>query len=166
MFKTGEYVIYGTNGVCKIDSICTMGSGNSEKEYYCLLPVDDAEGRIFTPVDNDKVIMRKVISKKEALELIDNIPNIEQIWITDEKQREADYKKAIHSCDCYELIRIIKTMYLRTQDRLSKGMKSTVIDERYLKEAERNLYSELSMAIGKTRAEMPSYIAERLEAEA
>jgi CarD family transcriptional regulator len=139
--------------------------GNDDTEYYCLIPVDDADGKIYTPIGNDKVVMRKVLTKKEAMELIDKIPHIEQLWITDEKQREADYKRAIHSCDCYELIRIIKTMYLRTQERIAKGMKSTVIDEKYLKEAERNLYSELSMAIGKTMAEMPDYIASRLEPE-
>lgn len=165
MFESGEYVIYGTKGVCKVDSVCSMDLGGGDRDYYCLLPIDDSDGRIYTPVDNDKVVIRRVLSKKEAIELIDRIPDIEQVWISDEKQREADYKKAIHSCDCYELIRIIKTMYLRTQERIARGMKSTVIDERYLKEAEKNLYSELSLAIGKKRDEMPEYIAARLETE-
>ena len=163
MFSIGEYIIYGSNGVCLVEDINVMGSGESKKEYYCLKPVNDREGKIFTPVDNKKVIMRRILSLEEATELIDNIPDIEQMWITDERKRESDYKQALQTCDCRELIRIIKTMHLRKQERLAKGMKSTVVDDRYLREAENNLYSELSLAMGKEKNEMEAYISERIE---
>lgn len=163
MFCIDEYVIYGNNGVCRVNDICKMSSDQNAKEYYCLIPVNDKDGRIYTPVDNDKVVMRKILTKSEAMELIDTIPEIEQMWIQDDKQREANYKQAIHTCDCRELIRIIKTMYMRRQERLARGMKSTVVDERYLREAEDNLYGELSIAIGKEKSDMESFIAERIE---
>lgn len=163
MFDINEYVIYGNNGVCRVNEITTMDSGKDAKKYYCLIPVNDKDGRIFTPVDNDKVVMRKILTKNEAMDLIDNIPTIEQMWIPDEKHREANYKEAIHTCDCRELIRIIKTMYMRREERLAKGMKSTVVDERYLREAEDNLYGELSIAIGREKSDMEAFIAERIE---
>lgn len=163
MFNVGEFVIYGSNGVCRVNEITVMGSGVDAKDYYCLVPINDNDGRIFTPVTNTKVIMRPILTEDEAMELIDRIPDIEQLWISDEKQREANYKQAIHTCDCRELIRIIKTMYSRKQERLAKGMKSTVVDDRYLKEAEENLYSELSIAIGREKAEMEEFISKQLE---
>ena len=105
------------------------------------------------------------MSREEAMELIESIPEIEQLAIEDEKLREMDYKKAIHSCDCRVLVSVIKTMYFRRKDRLSKGMMSTVIDDRYLKEAENNLYSELALAMGKDKSEMPEFIIGRIEKE-
>lgn len=163
MYKIGECIIYGNKGVCKVDSICTMGSGKETQDYYCLIPASDSAGRIFTPINNDKVIMRKLLSREEAMELIESIPEIEQLAIEDEKQREMDYKKAIHSCNCRTLISVIKTVYCRKQERLAKGMKSTVIDDRYLKEAENNLYSELALAIGKDKSEIPEFVIGRIE---
>lgn len=163
MYKIGECIIYGNKGVCKVDSICTMGSGKDMQDYYCLIPASDSAGKIFTPINNDKVIMRRVLSREEAMELIDSIPDIEQLTIDNEKQREADYKQAIHSCDCRELVSVIKTMYCRKKERLAKGMKSTVIDDRYLKEAENNLYSELALAIGKDKSEIPEFVIGRIE---
>lgn len=165
MYKIGECIIYGNNGVCKVDSICTMGSGKDVQDYYCLIPASDSSGKIFTPINNDKVIMRRVLSKEEAMALIESIPDIEQLNIEDEKQRESGYKQAIHSCDCRELVRVIKTMYFRKKERLAKGMKSTVIDDRYLKEAENNLYSELALAMGKDKSEIPEYVIGRIEKE-
>ena len=163
MFSIGEYIIYGNSGVCLVEDISVMGSGEAKKEYYCLKPVNDREGKIFTPVDNNKVFMRRILSSEEAKKLIDNIPDIEQMWIADERKRESDYKQALQTCDCRELIRIIKTMYLRRRERLARGMKSTVIDDRYLREAENNLYCELSLAMGKEKKEMEAYISERIE---
>ena len=162
MFKIGEFIIYGSNGVCKVDDICRMSLGGEEKEYYCLLPVNDRSGKIFTPIDNQKVVMRRILSAEEANELIDDIPDIEQMEIVDERKREADYKQALLTCDCRELIKIIKTMYYRKQDRLSRGMKSTVIDDRYLREAENNLYSELSLATGREKQEMEQFISKMI----
>lgn len=163
MYKIGECIIYGTNGVCKVDSICTMGSGKDAQDYYCLIPTSDSSGKIFTPVNNDKVIMRRILSRQEAMELIESIPDIEQLIIEDEKQREQGYKKAIYSCDCRKLISVIKTMYYRNQERIAKGMKSTVMDNRYMKEAENNLYSELALAMGKDKSEMSEYVIARIE---
>ena len=41
MFKVGEYVVYGMNGVCRVEEIGPMPlSGmDSDKIYYTLLPL-------------------------------------------------------------------------------------------------------------------------------
>lgn len=69
MFEIGEYVVYGMNGVCRVEEIGTMDLGgiDSDKLYYTLLPIYTKGSRVFTPVDNQKVIMRAIISKKKPV---------------------------------------------------------------------------------------------------
>lgn len=102
MFEKGEYIIYGTSGVCKIEDITTMNMASVPKDklFYVLSPSSQKGGRIFTPVDNSKAVMRRVLSKEEAAQLIDEIPVIEELWITNEKMREEKYKECMRSGDC------------------------------------------------------------------
>lgn len=164
MFETGDYVVYGHNGICQVMGVTTMDMPGISKErlYYILCPEGQKEGKIFTPVDNDKMVLRKVMKQEDAEKLIAEIPSIEILEVMDEKHREEQYKECIKSCECRELIRIIKTIYLRKQERLSQGKKVTAVDERYLKMAEDNLYSELSILLGVPKNKMVEYISSKL----
>ena len=160
MFKEGDIVVFGNNGVCRIDAVgpIELTGAGQERLYYTLVPVYGSDSKIFTPVDNKKVICRAVISKEEAERLIADIQNIESLWIPDEKRREESYKATISKCDCLELIKIIKTLYLRKQARLAEGKKVTSSDERYLKLSEDRLYGEFAVALGIPKNEMKDYI--------
>lgn len=160
MYQIGDFVVYGRTGICEVTDITTMKMAGIPKDklYYILTPWKDKGGKIFTPVDNEKVVIRTVISKEEAIGLLNRIPSIEELWIPNEKMREAMYKESIRKCDCEELIKIIKTLYIRKQERIAQGKKITTTDERYLKMAEGSLYSELSIVLGIPEIEMESYI--------
>lgn len=58
------------------------------------------------------------------------------------------------------LLRIIKTTYLRKQDRLEQGKKSTAVDEYYLTLAEKLFFSELCFVLKKDKEEIHNLIAE------
>ena len=68
----------------------------------------------------------------------------------------------MRTCDGVELVRIIKTIYVRRNRRLRSGRKSTAVDERYMKLAEDNLYAELSRLLGVPKEGMPDYISEKI----
>lgn len=165
MYKIGDFVVYGRTGICEVADITTMKMAGVPKDklYYILMPCKDKGGKIFTPVDNEKVVIRPVITKEEAEELLNQIPEVEELWIPNEKMRESMYKECIRKCECIELIKIIKTLYIRKQDRIAQGKKITTTDERYLKMAESSLYSELSIALEIPESEMESYITDYIE---
>ncbi len=165
MFETGEYVVYGNTGICKVMGVTTMDVEGIPRDrlYYILRPDGHSEGKIYTPVENSKLVLRRLMTREEAESLIGEIPEIEVLGISDDKQREEKYKQCIRSCECRELVRIIKTVHLRNKDRISKGKKSTATDEKYLKLAEDNLYSELSMLLDVPKKDMVRYIASRIK---
>ncbi len=97
-----------------------------------------------------------------AERLIQEIPTIEELWITNDKMREERYKEAMMTGDPVEWVKIIKTLYLRGKDRERQGKKITATDERYLKQAEESLYGEMGFALGKEKEEMETYIANQI----
>lgn len=165
MFKIGDYIVYGNIGVCKVEKIGTLDTDGVPKDriYYTLSPYYTKGSTIFTPADNKKVIMRYVISKKEAMELIDHIKDIDALWIEDEKSRTIQYKEALNKCDCIELVRIIKTIHSRKQLRIAEGKKVTMGDEKYYHMAEDSLYGELAIALNMEKEEAKDYVVQRVE---
>ena len=165
MFRVGDLVIYGRTGICEVVDVTTMDMAGVPKDklYYILMPRQNKSGKIFTPVENGKVILRAVISKEEAESLIDCIPEIDVLWIANERMREASYKECLRNARCEDYVRIIKTLYIRKQERLAMGKRITATDEKYLKLAESSLYSELSLVLGIPESEMESYLIEKIE---
>lgn len=165
MFDVGDLIIYGNNGVCKVMSVSTptMSGIEDDRLYYELKPFNQRDGMIMTPVENTKIPMRRILNKEEATALIHEMPQIEMLWIESDKTRETQYKECIRSADCREWVRMIKTLYKRRQDRLRQGKRMTATDERYLRQAEDYLYSELSIPLGIPKEQMESYITENIE---
>ena len=164
MFEKGEYVVYGTTGVCEIADITTLNMKGVTKNrlYYVLSPCHQKDSKIFTPVDNDKTIIRAILTREEASSLIKDIPEIEEFSTNDDKQREEKYKETIRNCESRDLVKVIKTLYIRRQERVAQGKKTTAMDEKYLKIAEDNLYSELSIALNIPKEQMGKYILEKM----
>lgn len=71
MYEVGDLIVYGRTGICEVTEITTlkMDGVPKDKLYYILRPVREKRGKVFTPVDNEKIVMRRVISKEEAEEL-------------------------------------------------------------------------------------------------
>lgn len=164
MFDIGEYIIYGNHGVCEVKEISkkTMSSMIGEKLYYTLSPIYVKGSTVYSPVDNSKVAIRPVLTKDEAEDLIDHMPEVELLENVEEKKREVVYKEAIRSCDCVELVRIIKTLYKRRQERLDDGKKFTAIDERYFNQARGCLYGEMAVALDMDMDDVEDYITNRI----
>lgn len=165
MFEAGSYIIYGTKGVCKVERIGNINVPGVDQQrlYYTLSPVNERSGTIYTPVENSKVAMRKVISREEALALIDEIPTIESLWIPNDKEREQLFQKALLTCDCKEAVKIIKTLYLKKQKRLAAGKTATAMDQKYLQYAQDQLYDELAIALDMDKNQVESYICKSID---
>ncbi len=164
MFAVNDYIVYGNHGVCKVENIGTVSLAmvDKDKVYYTLRPVYKNEAVVYAPVENPKSVIRAVLTKEDADKLIEEIPSLESVWIGNEKERELQYKAALRSCDCRELIRIIKTLYHRKMDRIRDGKKVTVVDERYFRLAEDQLYGELAFAMDMERSQVGEYLNTRI----
>lgn len=161
MFEKGDYIIYGNMGVCRVGDITTVNLDGvpRDKLFYVLYPYHQEGKKVFTPVDNQKTIMRKIITKEMAEELLKEVPNIETIQASNDKLREEQYKECIRSCECRQLVKVIKTFYKQKQQRLSQGKKMPAMDEKYSRIAEDNLFLELSIPLDIPKGDVKNYFA-------
>lgn len=162
MFSVGDYVVHRNSGICKVKEIAPLPmEGVTENiEYYYLIPIHGRGSEIFSPVSDNNGSLRKVMNEAEAKELLQSIPQLEEEMIENDKLRDARYKEAIRSCDCRELVKILKTLNARKIKRLAEGKKSTASEERYFKQAEENLCNELAFALGKERMQVQQELSD------
>ena len=164
MFQKGAYVVKIPEGICKIEDVVTLDiTGTSkDKEYYMLVPRNENSARIYVPVDHAKDRIRNVISKEDAMKFIRSIPDISEKDIENEKTREQEYKTAILSCNNEKIVSIIKSIYTRKQERIEQGKTVTATDDRYFKQAENILFSELSFVLNIPKENMEQFIADTI----
>lgn len=165
MYQVGDFVIYGSSGVCKVSAIGTpeMRYTDKTKSYYTLIPLYSTE-IIYTPVDT-KVFMRPILSQKEAETLIQQIPLIHGKTVEGKTQLllSDQYQMSFQSHNCNDLICLVKTIYAKTSKAKSQGKKPAQVDEKYRKRAEDLLYGELAVALNIGKDEVEDYLKAVLE---
>ena len=128
MYQIGEFVVKRIKGVCKIEDITNPDFVRDHKKmYYQLTPLLDGGAKIYVPVDSEDESLRRIMTEDEAENLIHKIPQITETWVHNEKERERNYKDAIHSNNPERLIGIIKLLHHRKKDRQAEGKKTTSI---------------------------------------
>lgn len=75
---------------------------------------------------------------------------------------EAEYKNLLSSGSHEDLIKIIKTTYLRNKKRLDNKKKIGDKDNYYFKKAERYLYNEFSISLNMSFENTKDYITEQV----
>ena len=163
MFKVNDKVMYGQMGACVISAIEEKEVNSQKKLYYVVTPVNSMKTTIFCPVDNDKVRIRKIISKERVEDLVSIMPDIEAEWIDNDSLRKAAQEEVLKSGDHEGLIKLIKLLYYKREECKGTNKKFHVADQRAMETAEKLLYSEFAFALGIEENEVLPYIMGALQ---
>lgn len=167
MFDKGTMLVHPTYGVCEVVHVGKINMKNvkNERLYYTLIPLYDSKSKLFIPTDSAGVGLRPVMTKETALKLVAKLPHMEPIAVQNEKERERVFKQLIRSGNYEDISRIIKTLYLRKQARLTAGKKTVSLDEKYLFMAREQLYGELAVSLGIEKNGVEDYITKAIDNE-
>lgn len=169
MFQVGELVMYGSTGVCRVEEIAGLDQpgGDRGRRYYLLKPLWQ-EGVVYVPVDSEKAPMRPVMGRSEAEALIDRMPEIPAAVCRGGTAQALaqQYQSAVRDGGHQALIQMMKAIYLKRGAAEAKNRRLGMIDERYMKQAERMLYGELATALEIPYDGVEDYISARLEGAA
>ena len=157
MYNVGDFVVYKKD-VCKI--VDYKEKHIKDIDYYELVPILDSTLKIVVPVSSG--YLRNILSKEKADSIIDMIPSIGVIDVND-KLIENEYKRLLHDEEYEGLIKIIKTTYLRNEDRINNKRKISEKDDNYFNLAEKYLYSEFSVALNIPYEEVKKYVIDRVK---
>lgn len=145
-----KYIVYRKQ-VCEVVK--------EENGLYELVPIRDKSIKYKIPTKSN--LLREVISKGEVDDLIKRIPDIEVVDNTD-RLIEQVYKELMSSGTHEDLVKIIKTTYMRNQVRISNNKKTSDRDNEYFERAENYLYDELSIALGLSYEDTKLYVMKKI----
>ena len=101
------------------------------------------------------------MTKEEALELIERMPYIRTLMIADSRYRLHLFQKALASEDPVEWIRLIKTDYIRQNEKNIK-QRPTPKEIEIAAAAKRKLHDLLSPALALEQSSIDAFIGEYL----
>jgi len=163
MLKQGDYVVYSNSGICRVeDTIMLNMMQKGDKEYYLLIPINEKTSKIYLPVGSIDERIRMAMNKEQAMQLINNAREIDEIYVRNDKERENVYKDATMSNDPYKLVSVLKTILERKTEREKSGKKTTTTDDKYLKLVEGQLYGELSHALQMEKEQIKQLMLQNL----
>ena len=163
MFNIGEYVVYGSGEICRIEEKTERCfDGISKNEYYRLVPIEMKNSAYYVPVKNAANEIRRVLTKDEILEIIDGIPNAESVWYSDKNERKGYFESVLKGDDFTELVGMIKAIYEERKKRSEDGKKLIAADERAFSTAEHIPHGEIAFVMGIKECEVSEFISSRL----
>lgn len=162
MYSIGDNVLYGANGVMTVVDIREELVGNVAQRYYILRAYGTrSESLIYVPVDNERLVlaMQPLLTCEQARDLIGGqteLPVIE--WISDNRARAERFKAIVESGDRAAMLSMIRMVYESGLAREREGKKNFLTDENIKTKAEKILATELSLVLGISEQELPSFV--------
>lgn len=164
MYQLEEYVNYGELGVCQITAVGKMPGLDSPQLYYTIKPLEHPENTIYLPVEkaNSSASVRRIISREDALHLLEELPAMEIIDHRDRREKQHLMEKAMKCHSCEEWCRVLKTLHSSRALALAAGRKKSTTEEAMWKTAETCLAGELAFVLGESKEEAKERLQEAL----
>ena len=160
--KKGEYVVYGSNGICLVEDVCdfSFSADIPKKPYFILKPKNDPHSLIYIPCDNEILVarLRSVFPKEQIEALIQERRCDSADWYEDRKERVLTYRNILAKSDPVELLAMIRCIHLKDREFAQSNKKLSASDKDILQSAERFIENEFSFSLGVTTDEVVPYI--------
>lgn len=149
MYNTGDFVIYGIHGVCRIMGTEKQLVNRKRSEFLVLEPLVQSGSKYYVPIENPAAMgkLRPVLSKDELTQLLDSAAVREDCWISDEGHRKQAYRELIVSADRLRLMQMVSSLYRYRGAQEAAGRKFHQCDDNFLRDAEKLLSSEISLVM-------------------
>ncbi len=162
--ETGNFVIYRSTEICKIEGFETKSFDNvTSKEYCVLVPADGGSSRYYVPRDFAEQKLRRLLTREEIEQLIEGMHGEQPEWGSTEERRKDVFNEVLSSGDYRRIISMLHSLYLDKQQRLAQGKKLLAADDKAMKSAESLINREFAFVLGIKENEVTEYISKQLE---
>jgi CarD family transcriptional regulator len=159
-YAKGDYVVHQGQGVCEVAGIARREVDGTAFWEYELYPITGTRMRICFPVSNEDRL-RPPVGRREALELIEQMPLLDEDAFTDSRSWavEEHFANGLRHGDCRDALRTVKTIHHRMDDVRARGKGPRACYDRLYRMACERAYSELGLALNKTPAEVEDLVS-------
>ena len=167
MYQTGEWVVYGIHGVCRVVGTEKQLVNRKRTQYLVLEPLTQTESRFYLPTENPTAMskLKPVLTKAQMLDLFASEQVRQDAWIEEENLRKQYYRELIGSGERVMLMKMVHSLYRYKSEQIAAGRKFHQADENFLRDAEKLLSSEVSLVMGLSTEEARNYLREQLKSE-
>ncbi len=160
MFKINDSVIHCREGLSTIVSMSNMNG----KDYFLVSVNRNSGETIYVPVDTASSIIRPLMNKKEADELLLYIKKIKKEFNTNTKQRRDAYKKMLSSGSVKEIAYLYRQLYFyeKIGGENNTEIKLGPVDIDMLSYAQNMLMDEFALTYNVKREEVKDFIEKRI----
>jgi len=166
-FEKGQFVVYGTNGICMIEDMTEMSfvTGEPKAPYYMLKPETANASTVFVPVNNEILVskMRPLMTKEEIDSLLLGMKDKELAWENDRRVRNDSFHDILVKGVTQELLLMIRCIYVKKNELEENNKKLSSADMNALKSAEKLVEEEFAHVLQIKRNEVGKYIRELLK---
>ncbi len=166
-FGKGQYIVYGTNGICIVEDIAEMSfaKGMPKAPYYILKPAAADSSTIFVPMKNEKLVskMRALMTKAEIDALLIGMKDKELEWESDRRYRTENFHEIMAQGVTEDLLLMISCIYVRKRELIKQNKKLPATDSNTLKQAEKLVEEEFSYVLGLAPSDVGKYIRSLLD---
>lgn len=145
MVDIGQVVVHQDHGLCKI--IGMEHVNYVDKDYYVMYAKNDQVTKIMVPCDKIDTLCRRVITEEECLKVIDQIKNLDEDFITDNKKRKEEYLKMLQSGDLLNIAHLIKLLYHLFEEKKANNKAIGTVDISMFNDAKNRLFSEMQYVL-------------------
>lgn len=149
MYQSGEFVVYGIHGVCRVLGKEKQMVNRKRTEYLVLEPMAQNESKFYLPTQNPTAMgkLKAVLSRDEMDVLMASEEIRQDCWIQEENLRKQHYRDLIGSGDRVALLRMVSSLYRYKDEQAAAGRKFHQCDDNFLRDAEKLLCSEISLVM-------------------
>ena len=168
MLEPGQTVLYGTEGICTIETIETLRIGGKRSKYYVLRPVYRTRATIYVPTDNELLCsrMRPVLSEPEIESLLQSAAGESISWIDDPNERKQVFAQILSGGDRRRVLHLIRMLYVRRRELQKTASICALPTSRPCATRKSSLNDEFAHVLHIPQQDVPDYIRSRMEREA
>ncbi len=167
MYQSGECVIYGIHGVCRVIGREKQMVNRKRTEYLVLEPMGHGESRFYLPAASEIAMakLRPVLDEQSLMNLLDSDEIRNSEWIANESVRKNYFRELIASGDRTALLKMVCALYQYKESQFAAGKKFHLCDDNFLRDAEKLLSSEISYVLSISPEEAKKLLREKLRVQ-
>ena len=165
MYQTGEYVVYGIQGVCRVIGTEKQLVNRKRIEYLVLEPLARGESRYYLPTQNPTAMkkLQPLLSRQEMDELMSSQEISRDRWIREENLRKQYYRDLMSGGTRTAMLQMLRALYRHRNEQEAAGKKFHQCDDNFLRDAEKLLCSEISLVMECDAEQAKQYLRNHLK---